>query len=129
MFVGELTSPVGLTSLKKIARLMELSEPDSDTGEPANGTDPTEPPVKLGKPGDEPIVRGKRKSRLTFARYNVVKALLVAGDDGLSKDSLAIESGCGDAVNILKRLAKSDPDWKAVIKLAGKPGGRYRIST
>jgi len=89
---------------------------------------PAEPPVILGKPGEKTIVRGKRKDRLTLPRHNVIKALLAAGDDGLSKDSLATESGHGDAVGILKRLAKSDPDWKTVIKLAGKPGGRYRIS-
>ncbi len=93
------------------------------TSEPRGG-----PPVILGKPGDETIVRGKRKGRLTLPRYNVVEALLAASDDGLSKDSLARESGHSDAVNILKRLAESDTDWKAVIKLAGKPGGRYRIS-
>jgi|GEM_PF-6004372 len=128
LFVGELSSPVGLTSLKKIALLLERAETGNDTGEPANGTGPTGPPVTLGKSGDEPIVRGKRKGRLTLPRHNVVEALLAASDDGLSKDSLATESGHSDAVNILKRLAESDPDWKAVIKLAGRPGGRYRIS-
>ncbi len=89
---------------------------------------PTQRPVILGKPGDEPIVLGKRKNRLTQPRYDVITALLAAGDDGLSKDSLATDSGHGDAVGILKRLADSDPEWKAVIRLAGVPGGRYRIS-
>src|SRR5271157_2793749 len=104
LFVGELTSPVGLTSLKKIALLLEGAETGNDTGEPANGTGPTEPPVFLGKPGEEPVVRGKRKGRLTLPRHNVIEALLAAGDDGLSKDSLASKSGHADAVNILKRL-------------------------
>jgi len=84
--------------------------------------------VTLGKHGDEPIVLGKTKPRLTMARYNVVTALLDAGDKGLSKDSLVEKSGHEDAVGILKRLATLDPDWNAVIKLAGIPGGRYRIS-
>jgi hypothetical protein len=84
-------------------------------------------PVILGKPTDEPVVHGKRKPRLTAPRYKVVKALLEAGEDGLSKDSLATESGHTDAVGILKRLAESDDDWRAVILLAGVPGGRYRI--
>jgi hypothetical protein len=84
-------------------------------------------PVILGKPGDEPIVNGKRKRKLTKPRYDVVKALLAVGEDGLSKDSLATESGHGDAHRILDRLAKADPDWKSVIQMAGEPGGRYRI--
>jgi len=44
LFVGELTSPVGLTSLKKIALLLEGAETGNDTGESANGTGPAEPP-------------------------------------------------------------------------------------
>jgi hypothetical protein len=84
-------------------------------------------PVILGKPGDEPIVNGKRKARLSKPRFDVIAVLIAAGDDGLSKDSLAEESGHGDAHRILSRLAQSDPDWKAVIQMAGIPGGRYRI--
>jgi len=94
---------------------------------PASGTDAPPPLVVLGKRGDEPTVNGKRKKRLTTARYDVVNALLVAGDDGLSKDSLATESGHGDGHRILGRLAKSDSDWELVIQMAGEPGGRYRI--
>jgi hypothetical protein len=85
------------------------------------------PPVILGKFGDEPIVNGKRKARLNKPRFDVIEALLAAGDDGLSKDSLATESGHGDAHRILGRLAQSDADWKAVIQMAEIPGGRYRI--
>jgi hypothetical protein len=85
------------------------------------------PLVILGKPGDEPTVNGVRKTKLTTPRYNVVKALLAAGDGGLSKDSLANESGHGDAHRVLKRLADSDPDWALVIQMAGKTGCRYRI--
>ncbi len=120
-WVNDLASPMGIDRIERIANLLDDAEPPPPEA-------PAELPVTLGKPGDEPIVRGKRKDRLTLPRYNVIKALLAAGDDGLSKDSLATESGCGDAVGILKRLAESDPDWKTVIKLAGKPGGRYRIS-
>ena len=60
-------------------------------------------------------------------QYDVVKALLAAGDGGLSKDSLANESNHGDAHRVLKRLADSDPDWALVIQMADKPGCRYRI--
>jgi hypothetical protein len=85
-------------------------------------------PVILARPSEEPTVLGKTKPRLNQSRYNVVLALLKAGDEGLSKDSLIEKSGHEDAVGILKRLAESDLDWNAVIKLAGIPGGRYRIS-
>jgi hypothetical protein len=83
--------------------------------------------VILGNLGDEPIVSGKRKTRLTAARYDVVKALLEAGDKGLSGDELVTKSRRGGAVNTLKALAGSDKDWRAVIQLAGQPGCRYRI--
>jgi hypothetical protein len=85
------------------------------------------PLVILGKPGDEPTVNDVRKTKLTTSQYDVVKALLATGDDGLSKDSLANESNHGDANRILKRLADSDPDWDSVIQMAGKAGCRYRI--
>jgi len=52
-----------------------------------------------------------------------------AGKNGLSKDELVGKSGHGDAVNILKRLADRDADWKSVIQLGEIPGGRYRISS
>jgi hypothetical protein len=83
--------------------------------------------VILGKSGGRPIVCGKSKAPLTLARYNIVKALIDAGDDGLTGDELAERSGHGGAVNVLKSLAKSDPDWRSVIQLPGKPGGRYRL--
>jgi hypothetical protein len=85
------------------------------------------PPVILGKPGDKPIVNGKSKPRLTAARHDIIKALLNAGDRGLTGDDLVLKSKHGGAVNTLKTLAGSDPDWGAVISLPGRPGGRYRI--
>jgi hypothetical protein len=98
-------------------------EGDNETPKPPG------PPVILGKRSNEPIVKGRRKKRLTDAQYDVITALLTAGDDGLSKDSLATESGHGDAHRVLRRLADSDTDWKSVILMAEKPGGRYRIRT
>lgn len=84
-------------------------------------------PVLLMNPSLKPRVLGQPKERLTAAQYQVVKALLDAGENGLSKAEL--EHICGDAVNVLKRLSKSDPDWNSVIRLAGKKGYRYRIVT
>jgi integrase len=73
-----------------------------------------------------PIVLGRKKKRLTRPGYRVVKALLEAGPDGLSKPQLL--RICGDALGVLRRLSKSDSDWKAVIHFPGKDGIRhYRI--
>jgi hypothetical protein len=85
--------------------------------------------VILGEFGDEPIVNGIRKARLTKPRHDVLKALLATGDGGLGKDSLATKSGHSDASRILRRLVDSDPDWASVIQMAEVPGGRYRIRT
>jgi hypothetical protein len=73
-----------------------------------------------------PMVLGKTKEKLTTPQYKVVKALLAAGDEGLTKNELIGKSGHGDAVNVLKRLSHKD-DWQSVIHLAGITGGRYRI--
>jgi hypothetical protein len=83
--------------------------------------------VVLRGPGEPPTICGKEKAPLTLAQYDVVKALLSAGERGLSKDELDHKSKHGDARKILKRLADSDPDWKAVIRFPGIAGRRYRI--
>jgi hypothetical protein len=83
--------------------------------------------VVLRGPGERPIVGGVEKGPLTLPQYDVVKALLDAGERGLSKDELDRKSKHGDARKILKRLAKSDPDWNAAIHFPGKAGGGYRI--
>jgi hypothetical protein len=83
--------------------------------------------VILRGPGERPIVRDGEKDPLSRAQYDVVKALLDAGERGLTKDGLDRQSKRGDARKILKRLAESDPDWKAVIHFPGKPGRGYRI--
>jgi hypothetical protein len=88
---------------------------------------PAGPAVILGKRHEEPRVNGTLKRVLTAARYDVVTALLDAGESGLSGDNLVIKSGHGGAVNTLKTLARSDTDWGSVILLPGQPGGRYRI--
>lgn len=96
---------------------------------PSVGSFPnSDPPVELGRFGDSPVIRGKLKPRLTWAQYHVIKALLAAGDDGLTKDQLDVQSGRSEARKILKRLHDSDPDWAAVIQLPGIPGRRYRIA-
>ena len=75
-----------------------------------------------------PMVWGKsKKTLLTSAQYDVVKALIEAGAEGLTKDQLLTKSGRGDPRGILRRLADKDRDWKRAIRFAGRTGGRYRI--
>jgi len=68
----------------------------------------------------QPVVRGKTKPVLRPAQFNVVKALVNAGETGLTLDQLVHQSGHSDARGILRRLADSDPDWRSVIHFPGK---------
>ena len=90
-------------------------------------TDAAAPGVLLRDQIKGPIVHGKEKPALRNAQFNVVKALLDAGDRGLTKDDMVAKSGHSDALGILHRLADGDDDWKKAIHFAGKPGGRYKI--
>ena len=84
------------------------------------------PSIVLGEQGDQPRVNGVVKKRLTVPQYNVVKALLEARERIEHSCELIDRSRYGDAVKILKRLAR-DSDWQSVIQLAGSSYGRYRI--
>lgn len=84
-------------------------------------------PVVLGLSGDPVTILGKVKPPLTLPQYRVVRALIVAGEDGLTKSQLDRTSGHCEARKILKRLHDSDPDWATVIHMPGRPGRRYRI--
>jgi hypothetical protein len=83
--------------------------------------------VQLYGRSDPPLIDGTPSAALTAAQYDVVQALLAAGEKGLTKDALDRKSGRGDARKILSRLAKRDPKWEAVIAFAGKSGMGYRI--
>jgi hypothetical protein len=84
--------------------------------------------VKLFSLGSNPqaIVNGVPKSGLTQKQHKVIETLLKSGANGLTKRQLVHQSGCTDAVNILKRLEDKD-DWKQCISLPGGPGRGYRI--
>lgn len=87
------------------------------------------PAVILGSSyRDDAWVRGKPKTGLTTAQFDVVKALLKAGRHGLTGDLLVNKSGHTDAVNILGRVQDLDADWRAVILFPGKGGRFYRIA-
>jgi hypothetical protein len=83
-------------------------------------------PLALGGPDDEPIVLGRRKPRLNPGQYRVVKALLDAYPDRLSKDTLARRSGAEDPIGMIDRLRR-DEDWAAVLDKPGKAHGGYGI--
>jgi len=101
------------------------SEQDQVTQDPEKTPVAESKQVKLFAQKDPPLIDGRPKSPLTKARYDVVRLLIDAGSEGLTKDGLA--SKHGGAVNTLKALARSDLDWQSVIKLPGKAGIRYRI--
>jgi hypothetical protein len=87
-----------------------------------------DPRLELRGRDEGPIVLGKEKQPLTERQYNVVKALLDAGERGLSKDKLDEKSGHSEARKVLRALRRSDTDWAAVIHMPGKAGsGGYRI--
>lgn len=78
--------------------------------------------VVLYGPDDGPLVDGKKKPKLTNARYRCILALIKAGKDGLTKDRVDPK--------ILYRLRNNDADWRDVVVLPGRTGtagNHYRI--
>ena|GEM_PF-5679492 len=65
---------------------------------------------------------------LTAAQFDVLKALIEASPAGLSKHQLIARSHHGDAIGVLRRLARAHGPWRHVIDLPGVPGGGYRIN-
>jgi len=61
---------------------------------------------------------------LTDGQHAVIAALIEAGAEGLTKD--ALEAIRRSARRMLDDLRK-DSDWAAVIRMAGRTNGRYRI--
>jgi hypothetical protein len=85
---------------------------------------PAQPVVLLGRRGDPCTVNGKQKPPLTDGQYEVVQALIEAGEQGLKKDS--IQRVRPSALRMLDDL-RADPDWATVIVKPGQTNGRYRI--
>jgi hypothetical protein len=114
--------------LDRVALKLKNQQEEAASAPGSCGAKAEDPPVILTGRSKQPLVRGKLKGKLTYARYNVIKALLDAGQDGLTLDNLIAKSRHTDARKILKRLSDSDPDWGAVIHSAGQTGGRYRLA-
>jgi hypothetical protein len=112
-------------SLAEAASLLASKQPSAGQKDKSVSLKDT-PRVVLRGREEGPVVLGKPKQKLTTPQYNVIKALLDAGEVGLTKDKLVSKSRHEDARGILTRLAKKD-DWREVIHLAGQTGGGYRI--
>lgn len=83
------------------------------------------PVVQLSGKGQSCQVLGKPKPAVTDAQYDVVQALLQAGEQGLTKD--ALEAVRPSARRALRWLADGDSDWKSVVSFPTSPGVGYRI--
>ena len=104
----------------------ETSEPPQTHEAEQNEPSPPITPVELRGRHEGPVVYGKVKKRLTFARYNIIKALLEA-DGNLSMYELDRKSGHTDARKILKSMAKQDEDWARAIIMPEGPGTGFGI--
>jgi hypothetical protein len=128
---GEDTAAEIMVLLDRLRFRLEDQQPGplslTATAPPAAPDEPPSPRVVLSGPGKPPLVLGKKKPVLTPARYNVVQALLDAGEGGLGKDELDKKSGHTDARKILKAVADSDPDWASVIHFPVRKGKGYRV--
>jgi hypothetical protein len=94
-------------------------------GQPAGQEQPSQ--VILRGRTEPPLVLGREQPTLTSAQYDVIKALLDAGEKGLSQNELIRKSGHSDARHILERLARKSAEWAKVIFLPGKTGGGYHL--
>lgn len=77
---------------------------------------------------EQPVVNGVKKAAIrSTVAYDGLRALIQAGEQGLTKDRLDRQARHTDTRKALRELAASDPDWKAVILLPGTAGMRYRV--
>jgi hypothetical protein len=108
---------------------VEILDPsDEYLEELSAGAEPAaSPSFVLGDPAKRrPIYNGKPLKRLTKAQYDVVKAVLEAGPEGLTNDDLVMRSRHGGAVNDLKRLLKSQPVYSSLMAASGRERRGYR---
>lgn len=87
-------------------------------------------PFEFDDINKDPVVRGKKKKKLTDGQHDVLSALKAAGPGGLTKDELDKKSQRRDARTYLRELLK-DPEWASVIVMPvtrGQGGYRLRFS-
>lgn len=83
--------------------------------------------VVLRGPRERPLVRGTEVPQVTQTRYDILEALIEAGENGLSGRELKNRSRHSSAVNTLKSLARSSNAWGGAVVLPKKPGLGYRL--
>ena len=110
-----------------LQELLQGHEPLPSAGDGQSESSGSKCCVVLRGKGEGPLVLGREVSPVTSARYDVLKALVDAGADGLSLAELIRRSGHGSARNVLKNLAGTSSAWQQVILLPGAPGRRYRL--
>jgi hypothetical protein len=112
----------------------DARQSDSDPGTKARADKPPTPEpdvivaVRLGLPGDPVLVWNIEKPPLAPQTYRAVKALVGAGEKGLSLRQLSFT---GNWRVLLKRLRERGEDWKLAIQFPTKRGSekrRYRIA-
>jgi hypothetical protein len=124
MFPGEVADP----GLEESVATLDGEQRTAETA--ALSAMKFESAVVLRGPDETVLVLGRERPRLTGTTFDVVKALLDAGETGLSKDDLDKQSGHTEARKYLKTLARNDPEyWGEVIDFPGKSWGRYKIRT
>jgi integrase len=89
---------------------------------------PDRPAIELTGPGKAVLLPGVSMPPIGDVEYDAISVMLAAGRDGLSKDQMAHRCEYGAWRNYLADLVKSHDYWKAVILMAGKPYGRYKIA-
>jgi hypothetical protein len=89
---------------------------------------PDLPLVELRGKDRNPLVVGQLVDKLSDAEYDVIDALVRAGEIGLSLRELETWSQRKDPTKALRRLKYSSPLWSCVIRFAARPRGRYRLS-
>jgi hypothetical protein len=64
---------------------------------------------------------------LTPAQYDVIQALVEAGDAGLFFNALMDRSGHSHPHKILGRLTNTRPEWRHIIRFPGTSWRGYRL--
>ena len=111
------TPPAPGTESSSLTEPPPASKPPADSGTL---------PIVLGELDDEPMVWGRPKPRLTPGQYRVVKALIDAHPERLSKDTLVKRSDTESPIGMIDRLRR-DEDWASVLDKPGQAHGGYGI--
>ena len=74
------------------------------------------------------FIKGDGYYCLTEIRHSVIRALVEAGENGLTKDELTDRSGAEDGYGTFRQIKAKEP-WDVILQSPGKKGqGGYRIA-